>query len=454
VKLYLFALNNNLISFFIDAIKQGRICYIYQLANIKTMLQSIIRKILLLFIISSTVVAQTQTEIIPPYNIKTVTFFHNNVNAIPIFKLGEGFQFQFDDLFGNEANYYYEIVHCDYNWKPSEIPKTDYIKGFDVQRIQEYENSINTLQIYSHYKLPLPNQFTQILLSGNYMLKILGEDKSVVFSRKFILYEDLASIPMRVRRARTANVIDFKHNIEFSITSNLIRFQNPIKNIKVEIIQNGQINTAIKNIVPQYTIGNDLIYKYDTETRFWAGNEFLYFDNNDIRSASNNISRIDSGSGIYNSYLYTNNARGNFPYSLTLDANGKFLVRNSNSLKSEIEADYAWVYFSLSAPAFMSNKGIYITGLFNNYIFSPENKMDFNPKKNIYEKAILIKQGFTNFQYQIADDKGSIDAQNAIDGNFWQTENDYTILVYYRENNDRYQRVIGKETANSTYITN
>ena len=412
------------------------------------MFKDFFRKIVLIFIVSSAV-AQTETEIVPPYNIKTVSFVQSNENVVPIFKLGDGFQFQFDDLFGNEANYYFEIVHCDYNWNPTDIPKTDYMKGFDGQRIQEYENSINTLQIYSHYKLPIPNQFVQLRISGNYVLKILNESKEVILSRKFIVYEDLVTVPMQIRRARTANYLDYKHNIEFSIKSLVINFQNPLKNVKVVLLQNGQLNTAIKNIVPQYTIGNDLIYKYDTQTQYWAGNEFLYFDNSDIRSAGNNISRVDSNNGIYNSNLYTNNARANYPYSVTPDVNGNFVVRNIGGTKNEIEADYAWVYFSLSAPTFMKNKGIYVTGLFNNYSLSPEYKMDFNKEKNTYEKAILIKQGFTNFQYQIADDKGNIDAENAIDGNFWQTENEYTILVYYRQNNDRYERVIGKASANS-----
>lgn len=405
-------------------------------------------KIVLLFVATSTL-AQTQTEIIPPYNIKTISFIQSNENVVPIFKLGDGFQFQFDDLFGNEANYYFEIVHCDYNWIPTDIPKTDYMKGFDGQRIQEYENSVNTLQMYSHYKLPIPNQYMQLRISGNYILKILNESRDVILSRKFIVYEDLVTVPMQIKRARTANYLDYKHNIEFSIKSQAINFQNPLKNIKVCLMQNGQLNTAIQNIVPQYTIGNDLIYKYDTQTQFWAGNEFLYFDNSDIRSAGNNISRVDSSSGIYNTNLYTNNARANYPYSLTPDVNGNFVVRNIGGTKNEIEADYAWVYFSLSAPSFMKNKGIYITGMFNNYSLSPEYKMDFNKEKNTYEKAILIKQGFTNFQYQIADDKGNIDAENAIDGNFWQTENEYILLVYYRENNDRYERVIGKASANS-----
>lgn len=404
---------------------------------------------IVLLLIFASAVAQTEVEIVPPFNIKTVSFVQSNENVVPIFKLGDGFQFQFDDLYGNEANYYFEIVHCDYNWKPTDIPKNEYMNGFDGQRIIDYENSFNTLQIYSHYRLAIPNQFMQLRLSGNYMLKILDESKEVLFSRKFIIYEDLVTIPMKIRRARTADFLDYKHNIEFSIKSLVINFQNPLKNIKIMLFQNGQLNSAIKNIPPQYTIGNDLIYKYDTQTQFWAGNEFLYFDNSDIRSAGNTISRINSTNGIYSSRLYTNNARGNYPYSVTPDVNGKFVVRNIGGTKNEIEADYAWVYFSLSAPTYRKNKGIYITGMFNNYSISPEYKMDFDPKNNIYEKAILIKQGFTNFQYQISDEKGNIDAQDAIDGNYWQTENDYTILVYYRENNDRYERVIGKSSANS-----
>ncbi len=198
--------------------------------------------------------AQAEKEVAAPYNIKTISFLQSDRNVIPIFKLGEGFQLQFDDLFGNEANYYYEIIHCDYNWVPSGIPKNEYLQGFDNQRIQDYTNSFNTLQIYSHYKLSIPNQFTQQLrISGNYIIKVLDENKEVVFSRKFILCEDLVTVPMQVKRARTVSNIELKHNLEFSIKSSVITFQNPMKNVKVVLLQNGQFNTAIKNVVPQYT---------------------------------------------------------------------------------------------------------------------------------------------------------------------------------------------------------
>ena len=401
-------------------------------------------------------VAQSENEVVPPFHIKTVTFLQNsNQNEIPIFKLGEGFQVQFDDLYGNEANYYYEIVHCDYNWIPTPIPKNEYLLGFDNQRIQDYTNSVNALQIYSHYKLLIPNQFTQQLrISGNYMLKILDESKEVVFSRKFILYEDRVNVPIQIKRARTISNLVNKHNLEFSITSSSITFQNPLKNVKVVLLQNGQWNNAIKNVVPQFTLGNDLIYRYDTQTQFWAGNEFLFFENRDIRSTGNNVARIDGGSSIYNSYLFTNNARTNFQYTFTQDANGNFVPRNINAENSEIEADYSWVYFSLSAPTFRLNKDIYVNGMFNNFSLSDEFKMEYNDQKKIFEKAILIKQGFTNYQYTIADSKGKIDFENAVDGNFFETENDYSVIVYYRDIKDRYDRVVGKGSANSLNIIN
>lgn len=401
-----------------------------------------------------TTFAQVEKEIAPPYNIKTVSFVQNGQNAIPMFRLGDSFQFMFDDLYGNEANYFYTLTHCDYDWKPSQLAKAEYINGFDDQRIQDYTNSLTTLQLYSHYRLSFPNRFTQFRVSGNYIIKILNDDKEVVFSKKFILYEELVSVPMQVRRPRTLSVTNQKHNLDFAIKSATINFQSPLKNVKVLLMQNGKFDNAITNIVPQYTIGNDLIYKYDTETQFWAGNEYLFFENKDIRAANNSIARIDSKGGIYNAYLYRSEARANMPYTYYPDINGNFIVKNIGAQNSEIEADYAWVFFSLSAPSYYGKKPIYVNGMFNNFAISEENKMEYNAEKGVYEKAIMIKQGFTNYQYVIADSNGVVDEENALDGNFIQTENNYFALVYYRENNQRYDRIIGKGIANSIDITN
>jgi len=413
-----------------------------------------IQLLAVLLFISHISFAQIEKEITPPYNIKTISFAQNGQNIIPIFRLGDSFQFQFDDLFGNEANYFYTITHCDYDWKPSQLVKAEYLNGFDDQRIQDYTNSLNALQLYSHYRLSFPNRLTQFRVSGNYVIKILNDDKEVVFTRKFILYEDLVSVPMQVRRPRNLSVADQKQNLEFSIKSANINFQSPLTNVKVMLLQNGKFNNAITNIRPQFTIGNDLIYKYDAETQFWGGNEFLFFENKDIRAANNSIAGVDTKGGLYNAHLYTSEARGNKPYTYYPDINGNFIIKDIGAENSEIEADYSWVFFSLSAPNYYGKKSIYVNGMFNNFAIGDENKMDYNPEKAIYEKAIMVKQGFTNFQYVIADSSGKVDEENAIDGNYHITENNYFALVYYRENNQRYDRIIGKGIASSLDITN
>ena len=407
-----------------------------------------------LILISFVTFAQVEKEIDPPFNIKTITFVQNNQNSIALFGLNDPFEIQFDDLYGNEANYYYEIVHCNYDWKHSDLTKNEYLQGFDGIRIKEYTNSLNTLQLYSHYRIGFPNKNTRLLVSGNYIIKILNEDREVVFSRKLMLFEDLVSVPMQTKRARTLNTINFKQNIDFSIKSPNLLFQSPLQNVKVLLLQNGKLNEAITNIKPMYTIGNDLIYKYDSETQFWGGNEFLYFENKIIRAANNFIARVDANNGVYNTHLYTDNARINKSYTYNPDTNGNFVPLNVNASNNGIEADYSWVFFTLSAPSFYEKKTIYVNGMFNNYAISDDNKMEYNQEKGIYEKAIMIKQGFTNYQYVVADETKKIDYENAIDGNFSQTENNYFAIIYYRENNQRYDRIIGKGVANSEDITN
>lgn len=392
-------------------------------------------------------------EVAPPYNIKSAAFVQNGQTVVPIFPLGDNFTFAFDDLFGDEANYYFQVVHCDYDWKPSQLNKAEYITGLDDQRIVQYLNSFNTLQLYSHYSLSFPNKFMQFRVSGNYILKILNDDREVVLSRKFILYENLVSVPMQVKRARQVRDVNFKHNLEFSIKSATINFQSPLQNVKVMLLQNGRFDNTITNVKPMFTMGNDLIYRYDRETQFWAGNEFLWFENKDVRAATNFVGRIDANE-TYNAYLYTHEAAGAKPYTFAPDKNGWFLPMRVNSQDPNIESDYVWTFFTLSAPAYFGKSDVYISGMFNNYALTPEFKMDYNEKKAVYEKAVLIKQGFTNYQYVLADATGKIDFENALDGNFYQTENDYFAIVYYRENGQRYDRVVGKGVASSVDIVN
>jgi hypothetical protein len=199
-------------------------------------------------------------------------------------------------------------------------------------------------------------------------------------------------------------------------------------------------------------MGSELIYRYDQESSFWAGNEFLNFDSKETRGANNTIRRIEL-TDIFNHYLYTNISRADRPYTYFPDINGNFVVRAFQAERSNIEAEYINMHFNLQYFEDLQDKEIHIYGNFNNWSIDESTYMEYNEAKDTYQNERLFKQGFNNYRYVIVDRDGKID-QGAIGGNFWQTENDYTVLVYYRGPGERFDRIIGYGKANSIDITN
>ena len=394
-------------------------------------------------------------ETTPPDYIRTVQFQGNSqFSGTPIIALGETLSISFDDLIGDEADYYYTIEHYDFNWQPSNLAKNEYMEGFDNMRILNYQNSFNTLQIYSHYTLNIPNKNTRRLkVSGNYMLKIFNDDKELVFSRKFMVYEDIALVKAEIKRSRNLKFIDTKQVVYFSVDgSDQIIFRNPDQNLKTLIIQNNNLQTSIYNLKPQYSLGNELVYRYDQEASFWGGNEYLEFDNKDVRAATMNIRSIEL-KDIYNTYLFTNKNRSYDPYTYDPDINGQFRVNTIQGEDPTIEAEYTWVHFSLANYEKLKGGEIHIYGNFNNFNLDESTKLTYNSKRDVFEGKRLFKQGFYNYKYVLLMPNGSID-EGFNSGNFDETENQYTILAYYREVGGRYDRIVGVGSANSRNISN
>lgn len=393
-------------------------------------------------------------EVNPPEFIKTITFKGNtNESQLPVIRLGDPLVLEFDALNGQEADYYYSIEHYNFDWTKTKLVKSEYLSGFDSQLIRNYQNSFNTYQIYSHYKLIIPNDQTRGLLkSGNYLMSIYDDDSNLVFSRKFMIYEDLVVVGVKIKRSRDVKSIDEKQTVDLIIATNNINFNNPMETIKTLVIQNNNLNTAITNLKPQYTLGNQLIYKYTHESSFLGGNEYLYFENKDVRAANVGVQFIDL-QDIYHNYLFTNVSRANKPYTYNPDINGNFLVTALNADDVSIEADYTMIHFSLSYPELKNGSNIYVYGNFNNYALNESNKMAFNPRSGHYETEFKLKQGFYNYKYVVVDTKGNLN-EGAISGNFYQTENVYKVLVYYRDLGARYDRLIGVGEASSVNISN
>ena len=410
--------------------------------------------LLIFLVITPKAHSQEQLETPPPNYIQSVIFSGSTgYSGNPIVKMGNYLSLSFDDIIGDEANYYYTLEHFNYDWSPSELSKSEYLNGFDDIRISKYKNSFNTLQPFTHYELTVPNTDTEGLkVSGNYMLKIYNDNKELVFSRKFMVYEPLTKVGISIKRSRDLKYIDTKQVVNFTINSPDLLLRDPHKTVKVLILQNQNLNSAIKNIDPQYTIGSQLIYKYDQETSFWAGNEYLQFDSKELRASTADISHVEV-EDLYHHYLFTDRTRDSEPYTYNPDINGQFKIRTLQGKDPDIEAEYIWTHFSLEDYDALNGGEIHIYGAFNNFQIDDSTLMTYNKESGLYENARLFKQGYYNYKYVLVKPDGSIDP-GFVSGNFAKTENKYQVLVYFRDLGARYDRIIGLGTANSTTITN
>ncbi|MCP9198445.1 DUF5103 domain-containing protein [Gramella sp. GC03-9] len=395
------------------------------------------------------------SETIPPNFIRTIIFegdIPENAGN-PVIRLGNRIKLSFDDIIGDEADYYYSIEHFNFDWNPSQLSKNEYLDGIDNVRILNFTNAYNTLQPYTHYELTIPNNNVRALkVSGNYLLSVYNSNRELVFSRKFMIYEPIAQITAEVKRSRDLEFIDEKQVVNFSISSPDLLLKNPEENVKVILYQNYNLKNAINDLKPQYTIGNELIYRFDSESSFWGGNEFLQFDNKDLRSTTADIASVDLKE-LYHHYLFLDLSRDGQPYTYNPDINGNFVIRNMQAQNSDIEAEYVWVHFSLKNYDPLSGGDLYLYGGFNNFELTRDNRLTYNEDTGYYELARLFKQGYYNYRYVLLKPNGQLD-EGFVSGNHDETENVYTILTYYRTPGARYDRLIGIGTANSINIRN
>ncbi|NHF60827.1 DUF5103 domain-containing protein [Flavobacteriaceae bacterium TP-CH-4] len=410
-----------------------------------------LKQILFLLFVPS-LFAQVQEEVNPPSNIKSVIFNGPTGDQFPVVQIGEPIYLEFDDISANEQDYYYKIIHCDYDWTPSDLLKSQYLNGVDNQRIIDYGNSYTTLQPFSNYRLTIPNDNVSLKVSGNYVLEIYNNSYELQFSRRFVLYKDLVKVAATVKRSRDFNFLNEKQVVQFNINAGNFQLVNPKKEVKVAIIQNYYWPTAIYNIPPQFTLGTELVYKYDQETSFFGGNEFLNFDTKDLRAPSSVISRIELNN-LYNHYLFSDRYRIFEPYTYFPDINGDFVIRTLQGNDDAREAEYTRVHFSLPYDELLNLDEVYVFGKYNNYALTEENMLRYNDENGMMEGDIMLKQGFYNYKYVIKREDSIIDL-NAVCGNFHFTENTYLVLVYYRNFGDLYDSIIGVGSANSRNISN
>jgi len=387
-------------------------------------------------------------------HIKTVQLYDESFElSQPILNLEsqERLKLSFDDLDAYLKNYSYTLIHCNNNWQPSDLQPAEYIDGFADNTITDYRYSFNTLQKFIHYNAIFPNNSTRITKSGNYILKVYqdGDPSAIVITRRFLVYQNKISIESRALQASIIEDRNYKQELDFIINHTGYPITNPFGDLNIVITQNNRWDNAKTNFKPVFVKDMELIYDYDQENVFTAGNEFRYFDMKSIRYHSERIYSVKTDSSGNHVTLHTDEKRTFKRYYTYSDINGKFLIKVQEGTNSEVEADYCYVTFFLPYDDPLTDGNLYVFGAFNAWKCNQETLMRYNQKRFGYECTLYLKQGYYNYEYAFLKDGETAADNTLIEGMHYETENDYTIYVYHRKQGTFYDQLIGVKRLNS-----
>src|ERR1035437_1235874 len=380
--------------------------------------------------------------------IKTVQLYKDGWNlSYPIIKLNskEKLVLNFDLLADQPEAYYYTFIHCDKDWKKSDIFPNDYMTENGETQVEDYANSFNTT-------VSFPNDRVNLSLSGNYILEVYpdGKQEEPAITQRFIVTEDATKIDITIHRPQMAKENNTHQQVDFIANYTGLTINDPSRNLFVFILQNGRWDNAKRNLKPDFNGNNELKYNSLSDKNiFQGGNEYRYFDIKSIRNKTEYVKKIDFVNPNYNVYLYPSDNREFKPYFYWQDFNGKYYIAFQEGKKPEVESDYVYVYFALPSDQLISGGKMYISGGLNNWAFDKNNLMTFNPVRKEYECTMLLKQGWYNYEYVFMKDGEINGTATLFEGSHYETENDYIVLVYYRNPRDRYDRVIGSVIANT-----
>jgi len=369
-------------------------------------------------------------------------------NPIPVINLNEGLlEVNFDILNYTQGRYAYSITYCDADWQKSTLSPIEYMDGFQGMTIEDYSQSIATTTLYRNYRLFLPNDDIRLKLSGNYFLEVYEEDnpQKVLFSARFAVIEPSVDILGTIKTSTDISFNKEYQQVDFEIDYKRYPIANPQNDLKVYVLQNTRTDDVRTGFQPQSITGNAVTYNHIPDLIFEAGNEYRRIEFMTHRFSGIGIERIQYFNPYYHADVITDKSRANRSYQYDQDQNGRLLINCADCEDPDTEADYYIVHFAYDA-GLMPKGDLYINGDLVQNRLDESSRMEYNSETGLYEKAILLKQGHYNYQYLYIPQSENKATLALAEGNYYQTENEYTVLVYYRPIGARYDKLIGKRT--------
>ncbi len=391
-------------------------------------------------------------------NIKSVRFHIDGLfTSYPIIDLGSNSALilNFDDIDADVKNYTYTIVHCDAKWQPSNLSEMEYIDGFVEDRLESYQFSFKTVTPYTHYRLFLPNQNQTFTKSGNYLLKVYEDEreKTLAITRRFVVVDPLVRITPQMVRPNAVNKMRTHQELDFVVDFERLNIRSPQQEIRAVVMQNGRWDNAITDLPPLFFRGTQLMFDYQDRVIFPAGKEFRFLDLRSLRFRSEGIAEIQQHDGSFDVTMLKDEKRFNQVFLNRRDLNGQFVIESLDQQDFFLSGNYANVLLTLYSPEPFYDYDVYLFGELTNWRLDERYKMVYNNLVNGYVCKVLLKQGYYDYAYAVAphNAKEKIANLSEIEGDWYETENQYTILIYYRPFGERYDQVIGAVTVSSGF---
>lgn len=397
----------------------------------------------LVFICNLNICAQ-RNEILDKNIASLQVVANNDWLSLPIITLNSNdfVNISFDDLTHEYHRYCYKIEHCEADWQTSSaLFESDYIDGFaSGNTIDDVQESTNTVQLYTHYNISFPNNKCRPKISGNYRVTIYDEndEKHVVCRAYFMIVEPSMAVQLNVTTNTDIDINGKHQQVEMAVDYGNNIVSNPQTQIKTVVMQNNRWDNAVVNARPQYIKANGLQWIHCKDFIFDGGNEYRKFETLDVTHTTMGLESINWDGHNYHAWIWTDEPRPSYIYDK--DANGAFLIRNSDNIDNDVNSNYIITHFRLKSP--QTADPIYINGFFTNDRFLPQYEMKWNEKNQQYEGELLLKQGYYSYQYLMMKPEGKLKPVPS-EGNFYQTENTYQALIYFKANGDRTDRLVG-----------
>jgi len=379
-----------------------------------------------------------------------------NALALPVISLNQmnTLEISFDDLKAKYQNYYYSVELMNADWRSANLSAFDYLQGFNQNRITQYTISSIAIQSYYHYKFTFPNSSCRPTKSGNYIIKVYKDanPQQVVFTSRFFVVDDQVSIFSTIQEPFDGNISKTHQKVQLSVETKKLPFFQPDQ-IQVQVIQNYRYNDALSIKSPSFVRGSLLEYNSERDLIFPSGKESRWIDLQSFRLKSDRILNFEATPNGTIVNVKPDFSRSATPYFNFKDLNGHFIVSNTESIDSENQNDYATVIFTYIPPNRLPLLGenLYLSGSLTNNVLDASAEMKFNGVTKSYQKSLFLKQGYYSYSY-ILRDKSAPDPMldfNETEGDHWETENAYSIFIYYRPPGARHDHLIGFTTVRS-----